>query len=184
MEPQAVFAESLLQRVHYAGCVFLELEGYDEVVCVPDQMSATSRPRLQLASKPFVHHLVQVDVRQQRRYHPALQCAGFRAADLPFLHHARVQPLADGRSNTPSRTHRRRMSTGRILAPTPQLGTGASPGHSAQTKLRFSPGLMGTVVHCAFSRIPHRAVQSPNRPLRLPNDWRLRDPREFYMGMA
>ena len=75
--------------------IFLELEGYDKIVRISDQVSATSQPRFHLACKPLVQHLVQVDVRQQRRYHPALRCSGIRAVDSPFLHHARVQPLAD-----------------------------------------------------------------------------------------
>ena len=41
----------------------------------------------------LVEHLVQVDIRQNRRYHPALRRSGFWDHQRPVLQHAGVQPF-------------------------------------------------------------------------------------------
>src|SRR5690606_82634 len=59
------------------------------------QVSSTSQSRLHLFYEPPIEHLVQVNVREDRRDYSALWHSGGRMVDAPFRHHARLHPLAD-----------------------------------------------------------------------------------------
>ncbi len=95
MKRQAVLRKPLRQHVKDAPCVLFIPEDDDNIIRVADQNCTADKSRGDLPHKPLIKHLVQIDVRQERRNHPALRRASFRVLNRPIFHHARVQPLAD-----------------------------------------------------------------------------------------
>src|SRR6186713_3325764 len=95
MESQAVRAESLRQHGHHPASILLRREHEHSIVRVPDEKRLALQPRLHLGLEPRVEHLVQVDVRQERRDDPALWRAGVLVADLARFEHPGLEPLID-----------------------------------------------------------------------------------------
>ncbi len=92
---QAVLAETLRQHIHHPERILLVREQEHRVVRIADQRGPVGQPRLDLAVKPRIEHIVQEDVRQQRRDHTSLRSARVRVAHAPVFEHTRVEPLAD-----------------------------------------------------------------------------------------
>ena len=91
--------KSLRQHLRHPSCIGLVSKYDDEVVRIPDQVGRLPHPRLDLLDKPAIQHLVQVDIRQQRRNHSSLRGAGLGSPKLPVFEHPRSQPLVDHLSN-------------------------------------------------------------------------------------
>src|SRR5271165_7358488 len=95
VDRQAVFLKALGQHVHHPSGIFLTGKAHDEVVRVADQERAPLEARLDLPLEPFVQHVVQEDVREDRADHPALRRPRFRMRDASVFEDARIEPFAD-----------------------------------------------------------------------------------------
>jgi hypothetical protein len=71
------------------------LEGRNRVVGVPHQEAVPLQARLGRLREPSIQHVVQVDVREERRDDPALGRAAGRAAQGTRFEHPRPQPFVD-----------------------------------------------------------------------------------------
>src|SRR5271155_1769887 len=95
MQRQPVSSEPLRQHVqHSPGVLFMD-KAHDEIVRITNEKRTPPQPRLDFPLEPFIQHVVQIDVGQERRNHPALRCARVGCRDRPRFEYARVQPLAD-----------------------------------------------------------------------------------------
>src|SRR6266536_200028 len=95
MQRKAILAESLRQdRKESLGISFV-LEQYCEVIRESNQSSTTIERPLHVPDEPLVEHLVQVDVREERRDHPSLRRSFIGMREIQSLDDPGVQPLSD-----------------------------------------------------------------------------------------
>jgi hypothetical protein len=94
MNGQAVLGKPLRQHFHQPPRVRLQLAADHEVVGKPDQKRTTLQSRLDFPHKPFVQHVVQVDVGQQRGDHPSLRRALLRVQQLASVQHSSTEPFS------------------------------------------------------------------------------------------
>lgn len=73
----------------------LDLESQHGVIRIPDDDDVAGGVPLAPCLDPQVTHVVEIEVRQQRRCTAALRRSFFRSRSLPLLQHACVQPLLD-----------------------------------------------------------------------------------------
>jgi len=71
------------------------LERHHGVVGMANQLASAFEPRTHHRLEPFIQHVVQVDVGEQRRDHAALRRSASRAAEHALFEHPRLQPLVD-----------------------------------------------------------------------------------------
>src|SRR5712672_609410 len=90
MELQLELAEELPRATLGLSTVLLRLAQHDEVIAVAHQHAEIGAP---LA--PHTVEKPQVDVRQQRRDHPALRRAAELGRLAPVFHHPRFEPHPD-----------------------------------------------------------------------------------------
>src|SRR2546422_11694941 len=67
MHRETVLSQSLRKYGRHATRIRLHGEDEDEIICVPDEERPTPEPGLHHRLPPVVEHLVEVDVRQERR---------------------------------------------------------------------------------------------------------------------
>jgi len=65
------------------------------IIGIPDHERSSSEPWFDILFEPLVQHLVQVNVRQQRRDHSALRRTLLGIAQLSSFKNTRLQPLPD-----------------------------------------------------------------------------------------
>src|SRR5215467_12367781 len=82
-----------------AICVIQMLEPQYIIVGVPDDNSIASRAFLAPDVHPQVEHVMQIDVRKQRRSHRTLRSTHLRVLPFAFLQHSRLQPILDQTKN-------------------------------------------------------------------------------------
>ena len=80
-------------------CVRQVLEPEDIVIRVSDDNDIASRALLAPGVHPQVEHVMQIDVRKQRRNHRTLRSTHLRVLPFAFLHHSRLQPFLDQPEN-------------------------------------------------------------------------------------
>src|SRR5258706_9164449 len=84
---QTILGKSRWQYALDTQGIALVGEADDEVVRIPDEKRTAVKPWLHVSCEPFVEHLVEVDVRQERRDDAALRCADPGVAYCaPFPH--------------------------------------------------------------------------------------------------
>ncbi|MND04542.1 hypothetical protein D3C83_248740 [compost metagenome] len=66
MDRQPILAEPLRQYVQHRPRIRLVGEPEDEIVRVTDQVGSATQARLDFRLEPFVQHVVQEDIGQQR----------------------------------------------------------------------------------------------------------------------
>src|SRR5712691_9459884 len=96
MEAEPVLAESLRPHLQHPPRIALPLEDQHEVIGKADQESFPLQPGLHHRLKPRVQHLVEVDVRQERRDDSSLRSSCQWMAEGSTFHHSRLQPLVKG----------------------------------------------------------------------------------------
>jgi len=101
VEPEPVLLESLREHGQHPPRVVLPLEGQHRVVGVAHHEGTPPQARHDVAVKPDVEHLVQVDVREQGADHPTLGSPLLRVPHHTFFHHSGVQPLPEGATHHP-----------------------------------------------------------------------------------
>jgi hypothetical protein len=75
------------------------LESKYIIVGVPNDNDIASRTFLAPDVHPQVEHVMQMDIREQRRNHRTLWSTHLRALPFAFLHHSRLQPFLDQPEN-------------------------------------------------------------------------------------
>src|SRR6266699_3650232 len=75
------------------------LETENIIVGVPDDNDIASRALPAPDVHPQVEHVMQIDVREQRRNHRALRSTHLRVLPFAFLHHSGLQPFLDQPEN-------------------------------------------------------------------------------------
>jgi hypothetical protein len=81
-------------------CVSQILKTENIIVGVPDDNDIASRAFPAPDIHPQVEHVMQIDVREQRRNHRTLRSTHLRALPFAFLHHSGLQPFLDQPENT------------------------------------------------------------------------------------
>ena len=79
--------------------ILQSLAAHGEVISITHNEGHPPTRGLDGFHEPFLHHLVQIDVTEQWRYHTALGCAFFRLTHVPFLPHDRLQPFGHQTGN-------------------------------------------------------------------------------------
>ena len=95
MEREPIASKPLPQHFQHPFAVVVVLEGHHEVIGEPHQGTRPRHARLHLALEPFVQHVMQEDVREQRRDDPALRRALRRRPQEPVFQNSRLQPFVD-----------------------------------------------------------------------------------------
>jgi hypothetical protein len=95
MNRQGVLAEPLRQNFHDALGIALIAKSNYEIIRIADEEGTVPQTRLHVLLEPEVQHVMQEHIRKQGRDHSSLWRAGVRVANLPVLHHARLQPFSN-----------------------------------------------------------------------------------------
>src|SRR5450830_1791336 len=85
-----------------SGC-FFTLESEHTVISVAHDNHISPCISATPLLRPLIESVMQVDVRQQWRYHRALGCALGRRYPAPVLHHPRFEPFTDQSQHSPIR---------------------------------------------------------------------------------
>ena len=78
MELKSVPAEPLAQHVQQSLAGRMVLEGNHRIISISNQQASATEPRSHHALEPFIQHVVQVNIREQRRDHAALRRSASR----------------------------------------------------------------------------------------------------------
>jgi hypothetical protein len=95
MEAQTEPRKTVCQHGLDSPSINLVLEQDDEVIRVTDQETPTAQTRLDIPNPPRIEHIVQIDVRKQRRDYPTLRSATAGTFDNATVQDTCPQPLAD-----------------------------------------------------------------------------------------
>src|SRR5271166_4275807 len=114
VDRQAVFLKALGQHVHHPSGIFLTGKAHDEVVRVADQERAPLEARLDLPLEPFVQHVVQEDVREDRADHAPNNVAKSSLIPDSVISRTRLRPKY-GQGWQPRLDPRPRQADGRGL---------------------------------------------------------------------
>src|ERR1700679_2447722 len=101
MQRKAVSRKTLAQNSQNPFGAEEVLERHHKIVGISDKGTSPLEPWPHLRLEPFIQHIVQVDVRKQRRDHTSLRRAFGRLAQLSFLHYASLQPFIDHPPDNP-----------------------------------------------------------------------------------
>src|SRR6266852_1725844 len=97
------FQPELLQplpKFHQKTVCFIPvLEPEYIIVGISDDNDIASRALLAPDVHPQVEHVMQIDIREQRRNRRTLWSTHLRALPFAFLHHSRLQPFLDQTEN-------------------------------------------------------------------------------------
>jgi hypothetical protein len=95
MEQKPIPAKALAQHVQHSLAGQVVLKGHHSVISIADQLAPPSESRSRHPLEPLVQHVVQVNVREQRRDHTPLGRSSSRAAQDALFEHPRLQPFVD-----------------------------------------------------------------------------------------
>ncbi len=104
MKGQAEAPQPFAEHFHHTPSVVLAFEIDDEVVAVADQGCPAPQSRLHLGLEPRVEHVVQIDVREERREHRPQGGADFGTSKLLPVEHPTCKHLPMSRKSDPSPT--------------------------------------------------------------------------------
>src|SRR6516225_1508202 len=95
VDRQAVLAKSFWKDFQNALGIATVSKPDHEIIRIADEESTVAQTGFHIAFEPQVQHIMQEEVRKQRRNYAALGRAGVRVADAIVLQHARLQPFTD-----------------------------------------------------------------------------------------
>ena len=95
MEREPVSTETFAQHLKHSLAAVAVFEGDDKVIGESHQLAPSVEARLRHVLEPLVQHMVQVDVREHRRDHPALRGTSHRLVQGVLFEHPRLQPFVD-----------------------------------------------------------------------------------------
>jgi hypothetical protein len=99
VEPKPKAAKALAQYVQQSLAGPMVLEGDHGVIGVADQLTPPFPARPHRRLEPHIQHVMQIEVREQRRDHPALGRATSRSVENALFEHPRLQPFIDHSPN-------------------------------------------------------------------------------------